>query len=230
MNDGREIFDVKYEDVDDEESFDESNSRLIKGSDNIRYSATQVAEMYNIPVSKVRYYMKCFEEILDLEFSNKMRRFTAASLKKFDYLIKLKDDGMTVQQILDYCENDDVFTEESLKTPDNPLTVEMLAKAISIQVEDLIKNFKSEIVSEVAYQMMQFNSILREDIVTTVDEVMTEKLQHIEEYSDEIKDKICEIEKKQDEVIKIASLDINQIKEQLESRKPWYKKIVNKFK
>ena len=58
--------------------------------------------------------MTAFSEILDLEYSNKMRKFSKPSLKKFEFILKLREDGLTIQQIQKYCEREDIFTEEGL--------------------------------------------------------------------------------------------------------------------
>lgn len=254
VNNKKDFLDVDYEELTDV-NLETSVSNSIRGSDNIRYSATQVADMYGIPVSKVRYYMKCFEDILDLEFSNKMRRFTYSSLKKFDYIIKLKDDGMTVQQILEYCENDDVFTKDTFKTPDNPLTVEMLAKAISIQVENLMNSFKEQVIEEVVTKINETNSEFKEDLITTIDEVVSEKLEVIDDieknisnkisqveeslskrednldlYFSEIKEKMESMEEKQDKIAHTASLSLEQVQKQMYERKSWLEKLVDKIK
>lgn len=250
-----DFVDVNYEGISDSKSNSGNDINFIKGSDNLRYSATQVSDMYNVPVSKVRYYMKVFEDILNLDYSNKMRRFTKDSLRKFDYIIKLKDDGMTVQQILDYCENDNVFSEEALNTPDNPLTVEMLAKAISIQVESLMSDLKNQVIEEVVTKINETNSEFKEDLITTIDEVVSEKLEVIDDieknisnkisqveenlskrednldlYFSEIKEKMESMEEKQDKIAHTASLSLEQVQKQMYERKSWLEKLVDKIK
>ena len=235
----KKYIDVEYQDI-----------NRIKGSDNIRYNATQVSDMYDIPVSKVRYYMKAFEGILDLDYSNRMRRFSKDSLRKFDYLVKLKNDGMTVQQILDYCENKEVFSEESLNTPNNPLTVEMLAKAISVQVEALMNDFKGQIISEVVSSINESNQIFKEDIITTIDEVVSEKLEAVNSINDnilnikedildkdnnldkhlaDIKEDMDHIKQQQAEM-KSAYLTFEQVVSHEYNNKSWLEKLIMRFK
>lgn len=173
------IVEVEYEHADEKPTSNDLNA--IKGEDNIRYSATQVAEIFDLPVSKIRYYAKAFERILDLEFSNKMRKFTKSSVDKLRYILKLKeDDGMTVQQILDYCEREDVFTEQGLNVNNtNPLPVNMLTEAIMLELKSAMKDMKDEIVREVVQQVRESNIALTETVTTTVDEVVSEKLDEV---------------------------------------------------
>lgn len=154
---------------------------IINLPDNTKYTAAQVSKLYNnMTVSKVRYYMKMFEPILDLDYSNKMRRFTKNSLIHFDSIIKLRSDGMTIQQISDHYNNKDCLEEVSRINTINQLTIEMLAKAISIRLEDMMNNLKDMIVKDIIYEIKEINDDLKEDIITTVDELVSEKLQPID--------------------------------------------------
>ena len=222
-----DIIDVDFEDVE---------NNYIKGNDNIRYTASQVAAKYDVPVSTVRYYAKVFEDILGIEVVNKRRVFTSGSLKKFEYILKLKnEDNLTVNQIIEYCERSDIFTDEGLTTPNNPLPVEMLSTAVTLQVSKMLDEFKTEIVSDIIKQINHSNSLLKEDIVTTIDEVVSEKLQVIDDLDNKISDKIDDIKEKQDEVVRVSNFNAEIIREQLEARrqeanKPWYLKLKDKLK
>ena len=214
-----DIIDVDFEDVE---------NNYIKGNDNIRYTASQVAAKYDVPVSTVRYY--------GIEVVNKRRVFTSGSLKKFEYILKLKnEDNLTVNQIIEYCERSDIFTDEGLTTPNNPLPVEMLSTAVTLQVSKMLDEFKTEIISDIIKQINHSNSLLKEDIVTTIDEVVSEKLQVIDDLDNKISDKIDDIKEKQDEVVRVSNFNAELIREQLEARrqeanKPWYLKLKDKLK
>lgn len=159
------------------------SDNIIKGEDNIRYSATQVAEMFDLPVSTVRHYMTAFSEILDLEYSNKMRKFTKPSLKKFELILKLREDGLTIQQIQKYCEREDIFTEEGLIPNDKPLAVEVFSEAIKLEMQNQLEMFRSQIQVDIRNELKlmleaqyKVNDDLKQELCTTLDEMIDEKL------------------------------------------------------
>lgn len=159
------------------------SDNIIKGEDNIRYSATQVAEMFDLPVSTVRHYMTAFSEILDLEYSNKMRKFTKPSLKKFEFILKLREDGLTIQQIQKYCEREDIFTEEGLIPNDKPLAVEVFSEAIKLEMQNQLEMFRSQIHADIRNELKlmleaqyKVNDDLKQELCTTLDEMIDEKL------------------------------------------------------
>ena len=125
----------------------------IKGDKNIRYSATQVASILDISVSKLRYYATQFEDILDLEFRNGMRKYTETSIKKMQFIIKLKNEGLTVQQIKDYCQREDLFDEKGLIPQDNPLAVEIFTEAIKMQMQEQLEDFRSKLQVDIKNEM-----------------------------------------------------------------------------
>ena len=146
------------------------SDNIIKGEDNIRYSATQVAEMFDLPVSTVRHYMTAFSEILDLEYSNKMRKFTKPSLKKFEFILKLREDGLTIQQIQKYCEREDIFTEEGLIPNDKSLALdEMIDEKLDCYLDKVsegnkIIEDKIEQQNKVLEEIKQMSCVTKEEI------------------------------------------------------------------
>lgn len=198
-------------------------NNIISLPDNIKYTASQVSRLYTgMTVSKVRYYMKMFEPILDLDYSNKMRRFTKNSLICFDTIIKFRNDGMTIQQISDLY-NKENTDNTSLIENDYQLKTDITSKSIIIQIESLLYNMKDVIVKEIMSQIEDINSELKEDIVVTVDELISEKLKSIDNieniltnknynmdlYMDKIQDKFNVFEIQQENIYKttISILD-----------------------
>ena len=111
----------------------------------------------------------------------------------------------------------------------------MLSTAVTLQVSKMLDEFKTEIVSDIIKQINHSNSLLKEDIVTTIDEVVSEKLQVIDDLDNKISDKIDDIKEKQDEVARVSNFNAELIREQLEARrqeanKPWYLKLKDKLK
>ena len=174
----------------------------IKGDKNIRYSATQVASILDISVSKLRYYATQFEDILDLEFSNGMRKYTEPSIKKMQFIIKLKNEGLTVQQIKDYCQREDLFDEKGLIPQDNPLAVEIFTEAIKMQMQEQLEDFRSKLQVDIKNEMKimlqaqyQMNEEMKQEVCTTLDDMISEKLEmHLEKSSEQISEQNVELQ------------------------------------
>lgn len=198
-------------------------NNIISLPDNIKYTASQVSRLYTgMTVSKVRYYMKMFEPILDLDYSNKMRRFTKNSLIYFDTIIKFRNDGMTIQQISDLYNKENTDNTSFIEN-DYQLKTDITSKSIIIQIETLLYNMKDVIVKEIMSQIADINSELKEDIVVTVDELISDKLKSIDNieniltnknynmdlYMDKIQDKFNVFEIQQENIYKttISILD-----------------------
>ena len=198
-------------------------NNIISLPDNIKYTASQVSRLYaGMTVSKVRYYMKMFEPILDLDYSNKMRRFTKNSLIYFDTIIKFRNDGMTIQQISDLYNKENTDNTSFIEN-DYQLKTDITSKSIIIQIETLLYNMKDVMVKEIMSQIADINSELKEDIVVTVDELISEKLKSIDNieniltnknynmdlYMDKIQDKFNVFEIQQENIYKttISILD-----------------------
>ena len=194
----------------------------IKGEDNIRYSATQVGEMFDLPVSTVRHYMTAFSEILDLEYSNKMRRFTKYSLKKFEFILKLREGGLTIQQIKTYCERNDIFNEEGLIPNDKPLAVELFTESIKLEIQTQLEMFSSKIQSDIRNELKlmleaqyKVNDDLKQEIYIALDEMIDEKLNYYLDKTSEnnklIENKIEQQKKVLEEIRQISCVSKEEI-------------------
>lgn len=191
MNEQREFIDV---DITEEET-SATTEKHIRGT-GLYFSTSQVAARLDIPDSKVRYYTKFFDDILNVEYINKQRRYTEEDIKKLQFLVELKCEGMTMQQIKNYCEEVDFDTEKGIKVKEsNPLTLQAISKALleeqSRQFEEQFKRMESlkedmlkTIYIQVSNQLEQMQvsneqmkEQLIENVTTTVDEILNEKLQ-----------------------------------------------------
>lgn len=205
--DNEEIIDVEFEE----------GSKRIMGSSKIRYTATQVADILDLPVSRIRYYATVFSDILDIETSNGNRKYTESTIKKLQYIVKLKDeDGMTVQQIRDYCEKYEFFNEEGLIPQDKPLAIDMFTEAIKIEMSNQLEMFRDEIKKDIRNEMKdlimaqyQANDELKQNICISIDELVDEKLSN----------QMNEITKLQKEELRSATETLNEVNRQLKELK-----------
>lgn len=210
------IKDVEFEDVSQQE-------KTIRGSV-LYYSTSQVAQILGIPDSTVRYYTKVFDDILHIEISNKQRRYKNSDIEKLKFIVQLKEEGLTIKQIEEYCsevsfkEGNGVQIKES-----NPLSIQALTKAIMDHQEKQIKAMEERILSElktfIDNQTMTTEKVMdqiKEEIATTVDDLVDEKLEGIE-------NNIGDINEKLDEIKEFACVDMNKEKERENDK--WWKKI-----
>lgn len=130
------------------------------------YSTNQVAKILDLSDSKVRYYTTVFADILNIEFHNKQRRFTKVDIDKLEFLVKLKNDGMTIKQIQEYCQEVDFETGGEIQIKEsNPLSIQTLAKALLEQQQLMLEEFRKDLSEDI-----------RKEVAITVDERLDEKL------------------------------------------------------
>lgn len=210
------IKDVEFEDVSQQE-------KTIRGSV-LYYSTSQVAQILGIPDSTVRYYTKVFDDILHIEISNKQRRYKNSDIEKLKFIVQLKEEGLTIKQIEEYCsevsfqEGNGVQIKES-----NPLSIQALTKAIMDHQEKQIKAMEERIMNRINDSILNQSTItskamedIKEEICTTVDEIVSEKLEMTN-------NSICEINNKIDVIKEFACVDMNKEKERENDK--WWKKI-----
>jgi DNA-binding transcriptional MerR regulator len=178
--DNDNIQDTDFEEVTDEQ-------KTIRGK-RLYLSTSQVATLLGEPDSKIRYYSNVFDDILKIEISNKQRRYTDQDIDKLRFIIDLKSQGMTIKQILQYC--DEVSFEEGTGITikeSNPLSIQAMATELMEEQHKQMLEFKGEIINLISEQLENQtniikanNEILKENIIEqvaiTVDDVISEKL------------------------------------------------------
>ena len=186
----------------DLEKEDSSQKKNIRGKI-LYYSTNQVATLLGEKDSKIRYYTKFFEDILNIETSNIQKQYTEEDIEKLKYIIELKNDGMTLKQIKEFCEEVDFKKGEVIVKDSNPLSIKALAQALmeeqSKQIElmktDILSELKQFVLEQSKYQEITFDKI-KEDICVSIDDSVSEKLDGtIEELKDTFK--ICYITKEE---------------------------------
>lgn len=208
MVDNENIKDVEFEEVND--------GKNIRGSV-LYYSTNQVATILGETDSKIRYYSNVFEDILNIEISNKQRRYKKEDIDKLKFMIELKNEGMTLKQIKEYCQEVDFNNGEVAVKESNPLSIKALAQALMEEQTKQIEIMKQDILTEIKGFIEQQSSMqevaldkIKEDICVSVDDSVSEKLNNTIE---ELKD-----------TFKTGYVTKEQIKE-YENRKSWFSKL-----
>lgn len=181
----------EYQDV----NFKEVNDSNIRGKI-LYHSTSQVANALNITDSKLRYYSLVFTDILKIEISNKQRRYTDGDIEKLRFIIELKDTGMTIAQIQEYCS--EVNFEKGIQIKDtNPLSLQAIAKALM----------------EEQYKQMQ---ILKDNIKDIVEGTLNSKMEDIiSELSYDVEQNIHLQFQEQKEYIKVLEDKVDKINNQI---------------
>lgn len=202
------------------------------------FGTSQVSEMLDIPDSRVRYYTNVFDDILHIKISNKQRRYTQADIDKMKFMIELKDGGMSIKQIQEYCQTVDFEDSKEIQIKEsNPLSIQTMAKALLEQQAILMNEMKQDIIDSVITEVNKslniqndnFNSMkndLSREVAITVEDVVDRKLQdgntdltnQIQTSLDTVSNKIVE------ENTKVMTETINEFKcitlEQLKNQQP----------
>lgn len=235
------IFDANFTEIDETEIENDNSDKIIRGEP-LFFTTTQVATLVGEEPSTIRYWTKRFGHLLDIEISNKNRQYKKTDVEKLKFIKKLaKEDGLTLQQIDDYCSSkgfDLEKIEKGVLDGNNPIAIQAFLSALTVEMDKKLEVFSTETIEKINkvlenYLLIQaeMNEKLQENIVTTVDEVVTEKLDtKLEDLKSYIDTK--ELEAKQRDEEKIALLKSNmeerkKASEQLEKEKS--KGLFSKF-
>jgi DNA-binding transcriptional MerR regulator len=170
------------------------------------FGTSQVADMLGISDSRVRYYTNVFRDILHIEISNKQRRYTQADIDKMKFMIELKEDGMTLKQIQEYCQEVDFQDSKEIQIKENnPLGIQAIAKALLEQQAILISEMKQDIIDTVISEINkslnsqndQFNemkdNLSKEVAITVEDTVQRQMLESSKEIKDQIQNDLADV-------------------------------------
>ena len=83
---------------------DEDIIKNKKRGDILYYSVSQVATLLDQEDSSIKYYTNVFDNILKIEIADKELRYTNRDVDKLEFLINLKNKGMTIKEVQKYCE------------------------------------------------------------------------------------------------------------------------------
>lgn len=207
------------------------------------FGTSQVADMLGISDSRVRYYTNVFKDILHIEISNKQRRYTQADIDKMKFMIELKEEGMTLKQIQEFCQEVDFQDSKEIQIKEsNPLSIQAIAKALLEQQSILINEMKQDIIESVVNEVTktlnnqnnQFNEMkdsLSKEIAITVEDAVEKQMKEsseiiksgIKSNIDDISKNIVEENKKMANEFKYITLEEIKTREQEKNKGLLYK-------
>lgn len=206
--DNKDIVDVEYQEIED----------------GIYLTAPQVAQKINDVDSRVRHWGDVFGDLIGIERTNGRKRYKESDVPKFAFIKDLLDNKkFTHEQARVYLSKHGFQYAEfksDLIDPKDPLGFQALASALSVEVDNKLKQFANELISNISNQLTehlisqkQMNLETKAEIESAVDEIVSEKLdQSLQEFKTTLDTKEQEATKRDNEMIEY-------LKQHMEDRK-----------
>lgn len=141
------------------------------------YSIDQVADLLNESTGNIKYYTNIFDDLLKIEIVDKELRYTNNDVDKLEFLIKLKNRGMSLKEIQDYY-NKLPLNDTELQHPEsNLLSVEELIDSIKEEHQIQFNNFKIQLINDI----QKCNSLYLENISSSIIKAQNKSLNEFKE-------------------------------------------------
>jgi DNA-binding transcriptional MerR regulator len=148
------------------------------------YNTIQVASILGENDSTIRYWAKAFNSILSIKISNKMKRYTKDDIDKMKFIRHLiRTDGLTIKQVEEYCSQKGFDDKTGILDVNNPLAVKTFISGLTdemdkkfIEIQNTIIKQQQDMISYLQEIIISNNLSLKEDIINTVDEVISDKM------------------------------------------------------
>ncbi|ADL53952.1 helix-turn-helix domain-containing protein [Clostridium cellulovorans] len=141
------------------------------------YSINQVADLLNESIDNIKYYTNIFDDLLKISIVDKELHFTNNDVDNLEFLIKLKNRGMTLKEIQDYCSELPLSDAEAETTESNLLSVEELINLIKEEQKIQLKDFKDQLISDI----QNLNSLHLQNISSSIIEAQNKTLNEFKE-------------------------------------------------
>lgn len=116
----------------------------------LNYSLSQVATLLNEEDSSIRYYTNVFDNILKIEISDKELRYTNRDIDKLEFLINLKNKGMTIKEIQKYCEELPLNIDDIVEIKENnSVSIKEIVTTIVDSESEKINNLKEHLSNKI---------------------------------------------------------------------------------
>lgn len=151
------------------------------------YSIDQVADLLNENVGNIKYYTNIFDDLLKIEIVDKELRYANNDVDKLEFLIKLKNRGMSLKEIQDYYNKLPLNDAEVQHPESNLLSVKELIDSIKEEQQIQFNNFKIQLISDI----QNANSLYLQNITSTIIAAQNKSLNEFkQDLSNELKEYI----------------------------------------
>ena len=209
--------------------FEHINEKTIRGKV-LYFSTSQVSEVLDVRDSKIRYYTNEFMDLFDegdIVIANTQKKYTQRAIDKLKYFIQLKNKGMTIKQIKEYCQEIEIDEDNEIIIPHSaPLPIQAIALAVREQTNQDMVLFKQELLDTlIEFQQNQQKSIeeykqqILKDISLTVDEVISDKIEQFKQEFIEQQQAEKELALRTIDLVNDLNAKLDQKKEEYESQK-----------
>ncbi len=220
MEDNKNAIDVNYVDIENE----------------IYLTAPQLAQKINDTDIRVRHWGDSFGDIIGLEKVNGRKRYKESDVPKFAFIKDLLENkNFTHEQARVYLSKHGFKYAEydsGLVDTKDPLGFQVLAAALSVEVDNKLNQFTERILFNISDQLNQYlisqqniNMEMKAEIESAVDETVSKQTEYIEQ----LEKKIESLSKQNEKIIdKIDSQEqksserdtelINRLKKSLDER------------
>jgi DNA-binding transcriptional MerR regulator len=232
--------------------FKEDNyTRFIRGKA-IYFKTAEVAEQLSTPEypvsdSTVRFWCTQFKEFLPIETVGRNRMFKDGDIEKLRYIKKLLySDGLSIQQVKEFLQEVPIEEIENKALKQNePLPMQALASALTLEIGVALEEFKEQIRQELINEIKashkeqielqkQNQQEIKETIALTIDEKLDSKFdEKIDKLQSHIDQRELQAKERDQEIIDTLKQEMKERKklnEQLEQEKSksWWNKIRGK--
>jgi DNA-binding transcriptional MerR regulator len=145
--------------------FNDDNEEHINGRP-LYLSTSQVGQIIGETDSTIRFWCSKFKDILDVQMVGSHRKFSEENIEKLKYVKKLlRDEGYSINQVIEYASKD-VKKAETQVQKKEPLGMQALATALSIQIASDLEEYKmqirNELIQEIRSEFRDINESIKE--------------------------------------------------------------------
>jgi len=215
------IIDVDYKEAKAE---DEINGKPLY------FYTSQVASRLNETDSTVRFWCSKFKDILNIEMTGSHRRFKEEDIEKLKFIKKLlREDNFSIQQVQEYISVKDTSIVERQVEKQEPLAMQVLARAIAIEVGGDLEDFKLMVKNQLIDELRNNKEEIKEYIAVSVSEEienkLDSKLSDLKTYFDT---KELEAKSRDTEMLDLMKNNMEKRKEESQKDKGFFKKVFGK--
>jgi DNA-binding transcriptional MerR regulator len=173
-NDNEKIIDTDFIEVNTEEILKDKEIKR----EPLFYTRVQVAKILGEKESTISYWGKEFQSLLNIKIINMTRKYTKTNIENLMFIQKLlREDGLTIEQVKQYCSEKGFNTEEGLVDGSNPLAIQTFISAMSVELDKKFVDMQNNIIK---HEQEMIKSI-KNEVSMTVDEIITEKMNEFKE-------------------------------------------------
>lgn len=152
------------------------------------YSIDQVADLLNENVGNIKYYTNIFDDLLKIEIVDKDLRYTNKDIDKLEFLIKLKNRGMSLKEIEDYYIKLPLSDDEIQHSENNLLSVGELIDLIKEEQKIQLDNFKLQLINDIKNDSLLYLKNISSTIIevqnNSINEFKQDLVKELKKYID----------------------------------------------